>query len=314
MALLFSLAGWDPRPWVDSLKAVMPDRDIRVAPDIGNIDDIHYCLCWKPEPGFLASLPNLKAIFSMGAGVDHLMSDPDLPKLPISRIVDPDLTARMSEYACLHALMILRQQKRYDAQQQHQIWHEITPQPAASDVTVAILGLGEIGADAARKLNMLGFNVIGWSRTEKNVEEITCVSGDDGFEYVKKHADIIINILPLTDATTYLFDANFFASLKQEGALGGTHFINLGRGKSQKEEDLVNALRNGQLNSATLDVFEVEPLSPSSPLWQMENVTITPHAAGPSNPKSIAFYIKKQIETFETDGKLENLVLKDRRY
>src|SRR5262252_4365426 len=117
-AILIVLSDWNPAEWEARFRGLAPERDIRLWPDrAGDPADIAYACAWKPPPGLLATLPNLKAIFSLGAGVDHLLADPALPDVPIARIVDPDLTMRMREYVTLHVLLHHRRQRLYDAQQ-----------------------------------------------------------------------------------------------------------------------------------------------------------------------------------------------------
>src|SRR5262245_28314724 len=161
-AVLVAVTGWDPGPWFERSRANAPERDFRLWPDqVGDPADIAYACVWKPPARLLAGLPNLKAIFSLGAGVDHLIGDPTLPDLPVVRIVDPDLTMRMTEYVTLHVLMIHRRQRMYDAQQAKRQWLDHDQWPASA-VAVGIMGLGVLGSDAAQALRRLGFDVAGW--------------------------------------------------------------------------------------------------------------------------------------------------------
>src|SRR5512133_2579344 len=163
-AILLAITGWDPQEWDARFRALAPARDIRAWPDrVGNAAEVAYACAWKAPPGLLAEFPSLKAIFSLGAGVDHLVADPRLPDVPIVRIVDPDLTRRMTEYVVLHVLMHHRQVRRYDRQQRERQW-QVHHQPAASEVSVGIKGHGVLGRDAAEVLRRLGFQVAGWSR------------------------------------------------------------------------------------------------------------------------------------------------------
>src|SRR5690606_3687027 len=156
-------------------------REIRLIPDIGDPAKIDYACAWKPPPGLLATLPNLRAIFSLGAGVDHLLSDPTLPDVPIVRIADPDLTMRMTEYVVLHVLLHHRRFKLYDASQRARRWRD-EGDPAASDVRVGIMGLGVLGQAAVAALRPLGFQLAGWSRTAKTVPGIETFSGEAGLK------------------------------------------------------------------------------------------------------------------------------------
>ena len=177
-AILLAITSWDPAPWVARFRAMAPDREIRLWPDSGDPADINYVCAWKPPPGALNGFPNLKAIFSLGAGVDHLIGDPALPHVPVVRIVDRDLTQRMTEYVVLHTLMFHRRQRLYDKQQRDRIWFE-HDQPAARDVAVGIMGLGELGRDAAAVLQRIGFKVAGWSRGAKALNGIEVFHGPD---------------------------------------------------------------------------------------------------------------------------------------
>src|SRR5262247_1305523 len=160
-AILLAVTGLDPRPWEERLRALAPQRDIRLWPQrLGDPADIAYACAWQAPHGLFASLPRLKAIFSLGAGVDHVLGDPRLPEVPVVRIVDPDLTMRMTEYVVLHVLMHHRRQRLYDAQQRERMWRD-HDQPAANEVAVGIMGLGVLGSTAASALQRLGFNVAG---------------------------------------------------------------------------------------------------------------------------------------------------------
>jgi glyoxylate/hydroxypyruvate reductase len=304
----------DAAPWVQRLAALLPDRKIVTLGEPFDRRDVHYAVSWKHPPGSLAGLPNLAAIFSLGAGVDHLMGDDRLPEAPIVRVVDPDLTDRMSEYVVLHCLMHLRQQRRYDAQQRDKVWREEAHPPAARDVRVGIMGLGVLGGDAARKLKVMGFDVAGWSRSPKTVDDITTFSGDDGLPAFLARTDILVCLLPLTADTRGILDKALFARLARDGRLGGPILINAGRGGLQVEADILASLDDGTLRAATLDVFETEPLPASSPLWTHPAVTVTPHNAAASDADAISAYIAGQIRRFEAGEPFANTVGRDLGY
>lgn len=314
MALLFQATGWATEPWLEALQRLAPDADIRVWPDIGNPADIDYALVWKPPQDLLSSLPNLRVIFSLGAGVDHLLHLPDLPQnTPIVRVADADLTARMSEYIVLHVLMHHRRQRDYDDLQAKREWREMR-QPAAGEVRIGIMGLGVLGRDAATKLSGLGFQVAGWSRTQKQISGIECFAGEEGLRPFLNRTDILVCLLPLTKATRGLLNLDLIRQLAKDRAGKGPSLINAGRGAVQVEQDILTALDTGELYEATLDVFENEPLSGDSPLWNHPKVTVTPHNAAPSTPGGICATILKQIDVFEHGGTLENLVETERGY
>lgn len=307
-SILLSVTGFDPVVWLDELRRQAPDRRVVTEPD-GEIDpSIRYAVVWKQRPGVLNRLPNLAAIFSIGAGVDHIFADPDVPDVPIVRVVADDLTERMSEYVVWQVLDHHRKGPRYRRQQADKVWNEDRMQPAARDVTVGILGLGILGIDAARKLRHLGFKVAGWSRTEKTVEGFDTHAGDAGLDGFLAASDIVVCLLPLTPATEGILSKPLFARMKRRGPLGPATLINAGRGGLQNEADILAALENGWLGAASLDVFQTEPLPETSPLWTHSRVTITPHAAATSVPAALIPPMIAQMEAFERGEPLTNLV------
>lgn len=313
-AILIAVTGPEPEAWVRHFRSLAPQRELRVFPDhMGDLEDIAYACVWKAPPGILRPCPNLKAIFSIGAGVDHIFTDPDLPDVPVVRIVDDDLTMRMGEYVVLHALMHHRFQRAYDAQQRERTWRE-NRQPAANAVTVGIMGLGVLGRHAADLLRRIGFRVAGWSRTAQAVEGVSIFHGAGGLDDFLATTDILVCLLPRTAETTGLIDMALLRKLRRDGPLGGPYLINAGRGSTQVEKDILAALDDGTLKGATLDVFEAEPLPPESRLWTHPKVTITPHNAAASAPGALVKNMLAQIERFETGGALQNVVDRQRGY
>jgi glyoxylate/hydroxypyruvate reductase A len=314
MTLLVAVKGWDVEPWIERFRRRLPDRKVVSLGEPFDRRDVEYVASWKHPPGSLAGLPNLSAIFSLGAGVDHLIGDPRLPDVPIVRVVDTDLTERMSEYVVLHCLMHLRQQRRYDAQQREKVWGEEQHPPAARDVRVGVMGLGVLGTDAARKLAIMGFDVAGWSRSPKSLDGIQTFSGEDGLEAFLARTDILVSLLPLTAETRGILNKGLLARLARDGRLGGPILINAGRGGLQVEADILAALADGTLAAATLDVFQTEPLPSDSPLWTHPAVTVTPHNAAASDADAISAYVADQIRRFEAGEPLGNVVTRDLGY
>ena len=314
MSLLLAMTGWHVEDWRARFKALLPDMPIVTLGEPFDRRSVHYVASWKHPEGSLAGLPNLAAVFSLGAGVDHLFADTRLPEVPIARVVDPDLTTRMSEYVVLHCLIHLRQQRRYDAQQSQKSWDDDRNQPAARSVRVGIMGLGELGQDAARKLAVMGFDVAGWSRSPKSVEGLATFAGAAGMTPFLARTDILVSLLPLTPETRGTINATLLAGLAQDGRLGGPFLINAGRGGLQVEADILAALDSGTLKGATLDVFETEPLPVESRLWTHPAVTVTPHNAAMSEPEAIATLISAQIRRLEAGEPLEHVVDPARGY
>ncbi len=313
MSILVAVRGWSPDHWIDALKAQDPSRQVQRAPEVEDPAAVRYALVWKPEPGYLAGFPNLQVIFSLGAGVDHLTSDPGLPDLPVVRIVDPDLTMRMTEWVVLQVLFHHRQQFAYLHLQAERRWLSLS-QWSAADVRVGIMGMGVLGVDSARALKSLGFRVSGWSRSPKEVDGIPCHAGPDGLDAFLAGTDILVALLPLTDDTRGILDARLIERLAKDGPLGGPVLINAGRGGLQVESDIDVALRDGHLRGASLDVFETEPLAADSPLWTAPNCIVTPHVAAESDPVALSAYVVRQIQAFERGEGLSNLVDRRRGY
>lgn len=311
MTLLVAITAWGVAPWVERFRRLLPDRPVVALGEAVDPADVRYAAAWKHPPGSLAGLQNLRAIFSLGAGVDHLMDDPALPDVPVVRAVDPDLTDRMSEYVVLHCLLHLRQQRRYDAQQREKVWLDDRRQPAAREVRVGIMGLGVLGQDAATKLRVMGFEVAGWSRSPKAADGIATFSGAEGFGPFLARTDILVCLLPLTDDTRGILNRTLFAGLARDGRLGGPVLVNAGRGGLQVEADILACLDDGTLQAATLDVFEREPLALASPLWTHPRVTVTPHNAAMSAPETIAALVADGIRAHEAGAFLNHVV--DRR-
>ena len=314
MSILLAVSGWDLGPWRRRLAALLPSHPIAILGEPFDRTAIRYALSWRHPPGALADLPNLEAIFSLGAGVDHLFADPALPDKPIVRVVDPDLTGRMSEWVVMHALIHLRQLRRYERQQRERIWADDDDQPKAADVNVGVLGLGVLGADAAPKLKALGFAVAGWSASEKSLPGVACLHGADGLDRMLARTDMLVVLLPLTEATRGIIDGSLLGKLRQGGRLGGPILINAGRGGLQVEADILAALDSGRLKGASLDVFEHEPLPLASRLWSHPAVYVSPHNAAVSSPEAIAAFVAREIEAHERGEPLTNLVDRRRGY
>lgn len=291
----------------NALRQAFGGRPVLHAPDRGqDLSQARYAVIWKPDPDLFRRAPKLEVLFSGGAGVDHVLTLPDLPDIPIVRFVDESLTTRMSEWVVLQCLSHLRQAPAYLEQQRRHVWREL-PQPEAKDLTVGIMGLGILGQDSAKKLKVMGFDVVGWSRRKRQIEGIETFDAD-GLDAFLARTDILVGLLPLTPQTRGIFDLSLFSRLRQGGALGKPVFVNAGRGGSQVEADLLEALRTGILGGASLDVFEAEPLSAESPFWDMDGVIVTPHAASASDIGALFRHVEQQIDRHEAGEPLQHVV------
>ena len=303
MAILFRSTPAATERWRPLLGALMPEHEIRYWPDIGDKAAIDYALVWQPEPGLLAALSNLKLIFGLGAGIDHLLRDPALPRgVPIVRLVDPYMTEAMSEYVVLSVLRLHRQDLDYLATQRVGIWRE-REQKNAAERPVGILGFGTLGRDAGRKLQALGFPVAGWSRGQQQVAGFATHAGPAGLDALLAQSEILVCLLPLTAETAGILNAGTFARLPR-----GAGLVNAGRGDHLVEADLIPALDAGQLGGAVLDVVRDEPLPPDHPFWHHERIILTPHIAAETHPPTAAPIIREAIRRFEAGLLVANQV------
>lgn len=296
--------------------AKSPGRDVRIWPDVGEAGDIKHALAWHPDPGVLKTFPNLETIVSVGAGVDHLFKDPDLPSVPIIRYIDPDLTGRMVEYVTLQTLYHTRRMSEYRAQQAQSRWQYL-PEPAAHEVRVGIMGLGVLGTACARALLSLGYQVRGWTRSPRDVDGVTCYAGQTELDPFLAETDILVVLLPFTPDTKGLINRGLLSKLSTTGRhtrMPGPVLINAGRGGVQVGDDILASLDAGELYAASLDVFEVEPLPADSPFWAHERVVITPHNAAESTPDSIVAYFLDHIARMENGEAMQNVVDRDAGY
>lgn len=281
MSIAFVSSEVSPDKWLPALRKALPDERFEAWPQIEDLDAVTVALVAAPPPGVLVQFPNLKLIQSLWMGVDGLLSDASLPRhVPIARLIDPGMVAAMSETVLARVLDWHRHHYRYRAQQAAAEWKPL-PQRMASDRTVGILGLGTLGEHAAARLVGLGFNVIGWSRRRKSVEQIECFSGEDGLQAMLARTDALVCLLPLTDGTRGILNIGTLERMPPGGCL-----INVARGGHLVVEDLIAALDTGQLAHAYLDVFEPEPLPGDSPLWRHPQVTLTPHIAALTEPRT----------------------------
>jgi glyoxylate/hydroxypyruvate reductase A len=309
VAILFKTTPAAMARWRPHLPAAFPKSDIRHWPELGDKQAIDYALVWHPETGLLASLANLKLIVSLGAGIDHILRDPNLPRgVPILRLVDPHMTEAMSEYVALQVLRLHRQDIDYRAQQTAREWRE-RAQPNAAARRVGILGFGTLGQAAGRTLQALGFEVAGWSRSAKQIPGFATYAGAVGRDDMLARSDILVCLLPMTPETENILDTRLFARLPR-----GAGLINAGRGRHLVDADLLAALNSGQLSAAVLDVFRDEPLPPDHEFWRHPRIVITPHVAADTHPPTALPIIAAAIRDFEAGRPVANLVDPARGY
>jgi glyoxylate/hydroxypyruvate reductase A len=296
--------------WRRALAAALPAGDrLLTAPDAAQRARIEAAIVANPPPGSLQGLPRLKLIQSLWAGVDRLLADPGLPRgVPLARMVDPAMSEAMAETALWAVLALHRRFFDYARQQCEPRWHALA-QRRADEAHVAVLGLGQMGGSVARRLALNGYAVSAWSVREAWVDGVRCLHGDAALPALLADADIVVNLLPLTDATRGLFDARVFSQMRR-----GAGLVNLARGAHVVEADLLAALDAGQLGHAVLDVFAQEPLPAEHAFWRHPRVTVLPHVAALTDARSAARVVAQNLHALHDGRPLMHLVDRARGY
>jgi glyoxylate/hydroxypyruvate reductase A len=290
LTLAFRSPGDNVVKWRDALAALVPDLTFVPWQEVADPAAVDVALCWLPPEGWLATMPDLKLVHSLGAGVDHVLADKRYPaQVPLVRLVDPLMTRAMTEYVTFQVLRLHLREPTFRRQQRERQWTQHFP-PQASERRVGILGLGEMGAASAAALVALGFDVAGWSRTPKDLPGVACFSGEAQFGDLLARSEILVCLLPLTAATEGILSAAAFARVPR-----GAGIINVGRGRHLVEADLLAALDSGQLSAAVLDVFPKEPLSAEHPFWTHDRIVVTPHVAALTNPKTASLVVAQNL-------------------
>lgn len=306
MSLAIISPGRNPAIWIDALRHHQPDIAIQVYPDIFHPEEVEMALLWQHPPGYLSTLPNLKLISSLGAGVDHILSDPAVPEaMPIVRIVDEKLTWSMTNYVVMGVLNFHRQLTRYQADQKRKVWDMSNPE---IPVKVGVMGVGALGGDVLDKLNYLGFQVFGFGFSEKSDFPYPYFSKNSLREFLSE-INVLVCLLPLTPETEGILNLELF-----EKCTPGTYLINVARGKHLVEEDLIPALERGYLSGALLDVYRKEPLPEDHPFWEENRIQLTPHIASVTNPQAAAPQIIENFRRLKANQPLQNLVNRQRGY
>lgn len=279
----------------------LPGAEVSVWPEPRCLE-AEVAVCWNPPPGVYARMPRLRLVHGIAAGVDNLLDGQDTRGLPVCRVVDPGLARGMIEYVRWSVLYFHRQFDRMAAQQRERVWKRL-PLLAADACRVGVMGLGELGGVVARALRDDGYDVAGWSRSPRDIERIATFHGDAGLAPFLARTDVLICLLPLTDATRGILGARTFAALPQGAAL-----VHCGRGEHLVADALVRALSTGHLRGAVLDVFPTEPLPPDSPLWTCPGVVVTPHMASMATSAEIVRQVADNIQRLRSGEPLRNPV------
>lgn len=304
--LLFACEGVDDRAWRGELAVLPPEVEVRFWPDAGAPGEVDYGFAWGNPPGFWRQFPNLKVVFSLGAGVDALLRDGDLPEGPaVVRMLDESMAGDMSDFVRMCVTFHHRAMHEYAVLQTQADWRPIRP-PRNGRRTVGIMGLGALGGRCALDLVSAGFDVRGWARRPKSLPGVRTFAGEAGLESFLVATEILVCLLPLTPETENILSAHLFARLPR-----GACVVNVGRGRHLVDADLLGALDSGQLAGATLDVFRTEPLPTDHPFWRHPRITVTPHAAAFTHPETAVPALAENLRRLLSG--LEMVGLVDRR-
>lgn len=295
--------------WKKALKAADPEIEVFGYHDDHPKEKVTMALVWKHPKGSLAAYPNLELIASSGAGVDFIFEDETAPlHLPIVRVIDPILASDMSEHVIAVVFAYLKNLNRYKLDQERTIWQP-RPYHRIADFKIGILGLGALGALLAKDMVRFGFQVQGWSQSQKNIEQVDAFAGDEALIPFLSTTDILVCLLPLTKSTEGILNRSFLQNLPQ-----GAYLINVARGGHLVDEDLLALLDNDHLSGAALDVFHSEPLGKAHPFWTHPKVHMSPHCASVSDTGSVVPQIVENYKRLCEGRSLLHLVSKVKGY
>ncbi len=308
MTFLYKSAAERGAVWARHFAEHAPDLPFRTWPDIGDPAAVRYLATWTMPPDVATAFPNLEVIFCVGAGVDQLDLAQVPAAIPVVRMIEPGLVEGMVEYATLAVLALHRHWPAYIAQQRERRWQTL-PIRTAPTRRVGVMGLGILGQAVLEKLRGFGFRCAGWSRTPRDLEGIDCYAGPDSLPAFLARTDILVCLLPLTDATRGILGKRVFDALPKGAAI-----VNVARGAHLVAGDLSRALDDGQLSAAVLDVTDPEPLPADDPLWTHSRVIVTPHVASQSQPETSAAAVLENVQRHRRGESLVGIVDRARGY
>lgn len=294
--------------WAAYFAEYAPDLEFRIWPDTGELSEVEYLIAWQAPAEFIAMLPQLKVLFSSGAGVDHVDFSAVPAHIPIVRMVEPGIISGMLEYVSLAVLALHRDFFHYIWAKSVCDWNPIEVVPASTR-TVGVMGIGALGSAVLERLSVYGFQLRGWNRTRREIKGVSCFAGDTQLHAFLKGCDILICLLPLTAGTKGILGRELFSALPV-----GASLINVGRGPHLVEADLLEALDSGQLSRAILDVTDPEPLPPEHPFWSHPQVLVTPHVASMTQPESAAPVLLANIRGYQQGQPLTDIIDRVRGY
>ncbi|MCA1373805.1 MULTISPECIES: glyoxylate/hydroxypyruvate reductase A [unclassified Bradyrhizobium] len=294
--------------WARFFAERAPDVPFRLWPDIGDPAAVRYLVAWVPPDDITTTFPNLELVFSVGAGVDQFDTTTVPAHIPLVRMLEPGIAETMVEYVTMAVLALHRDLLDFISQQRQQVWREIRITPARRR-HVGVMGLGQLGQAVLERLKTFGFPLLGWNRSPREIEGVTCYAGADALPEFLAQADILVCLLPLTDQTRGILNAELFARLPR-----GAGLVNVGRGPHLVEADLLAALDSGALSGAVLDVTDPEPLPAGHPFWSHPRILLTPHNASMTTPDTAVDFVLDVIARHRRGEELPGLVDRRRGY
>lgn len=294
--------------WARIFAERAPDVPFRLWPDIGNPADVRHLVAWVPPDDIATIFPNLELVFSVGAGVDQFDTSKVPAHIPLVRMLEPGIAETMVEYVAMAVLGLHRDLLDFISQQKEQVWREIRITPAKRR-RVGVMGLGQLGQAVLERLKAFGFTLAGWNRSPRAIEGVTCYAGADALPDFLAQADILVCLLPLTDQTRGILNADLFARLPR-----GAGLVNVGRGPHLVEADFLAALDSGALSGAVLDVTDPEPLPPGHPFWSHPRILLTPHNASMTTPDTAVDFVLDVIARHRRGEELPGRVDRERGY
>ena len=294
--------------WATFFAERAPHLPFRLWPDIGDPAEVRYLVAWVPPDDIAATFPNLELVFSVGAGVDQFDATKLPPHIPLVRMLEPGIAETMVEYVTMAVLALHRDLLHFISQQKQQVWREIRITPAKRR-RVGVMGLGQLGQAVLERLEAFGFPRLGWNRSPREIKGVTCYAGIDSLPDFLAQTDILVCLLPLTDETRGILNADLFARLPR-----GACLVNVGRGPHLVEADVLAALDSGVLSGAVLDVTDPEPLPAGHPFWSHPRILLTPHNASMTTPDTAVDYVLDVIARHRRGEDLPGLVDRSRGY
>ncbi|PIT03239.1 2-hydroxyacid dehydrogenase [Bradyrhizobium nitroreducens] len=294
--------------WARFFAERAPDLPFRLWPDIGDPADVRYLVAWVPPDDIAATFPNIELVFSVGAGVDQFDATKVPAHIPLVRMLEPGIAETMVEYVTMAVLALHRDLLDFISQQREQVWREIRITPARRR-RVGVMGLGQLGQAVLDRLKAFGFPLSGWNRSPREIDGVTCYAGADALPGFLAQSDILICLLPLTDETRGILNADLFARLPR-----GASLVNVGRGLHLVEADLLAALDSGAMSGAVLDVTEPEPLPEAHPFWSHPRILLTPHNAAMTAPDTAVDFVLDVIGRHRRGEELPGRVDRTRGY